>query len=133
MLTAVLLLAAGLAAADDKELKPFVFGRKAPDPVPAAAFDKVRDGMTLREVVDLLGPGYIPNLSGTGNLRWTCADGRALTASHATDPGAALTAAGGGTKRNPWMGMGNKAANDRVPPPQAAPPYTDAEAAAFAE
>src|SRR4051794_6390489 len=112
MLTAVLLLAAGLAAADDKEFTPFVFGPKAPDPAPAAAFDKVRDGMTLKEVVDLLGPGHVPTLSGIGNLRWKCADGRELTVSHATDPNAVPTAAGPGTERNPWVRMRDKAGGD---------------------
>jgi hypothetical protein len=91
MLFAVLFLAAALADGTDKSFKSFVLGGEPPEPAPAAVFDQVRDGMTLRELVHLLGPGYIPQLSGTGTMVWWCADGRTLRVGYATDPKTELT------------------------------------------
>ena len=130
MPTPTLLLAAVLFAADDKDFQPFVFGGKAPDPVSAGTFDRVRDGMTLRELAAVVGPGYVPELSGTGHIRWTCEDGRTLTASHVKDPNAVLTAKGKGTEQDPWIKMRDK--NGKVVEMPAKPkPYTDEEAGAF--
>jgi hypothetical protein len=91
MLFAALFLAATLADRADKDFKPFVFGGEPPEPAPAAMFDRVRDGMTLRELVNLLGPGHIPQLSGTGTMVWWCVDGRTLRVGYATDPKTELT------------------------------------------
>ena len=100
MLFAALFLAAALADRADKDFKPFVFGGEPPEPAPAAMFDQVRDGMTLRELVNLLGPGYIPQFSGTGTMVWSCVDGRTLRVGHATDPKTELaTQATAGRKR----------------------------------
>jgi hypothetical protein len=49
--------------------------------VPAKAFDAVRSGMTLGELVDVVGVGNVPNgpyYSGMNTIRWACEDGRAL-------------------------------------------------------
>ncbi|AMV24198.1 hypothetical protein VT84_07360 [Gemmata sp. SH-PL17] len=132
MLTAFILIA-GLSGAGDKEFRPFVSGDMAPDPAPAAAFDKVRDGLTLKEAVALLGPGYVPKTSGTGHLRWTCTDGRELTASHVTNPNAVLRTTGKGTKDEPWLKMRGKDGKELALPGRGDPLYTDEEAAVFAE
>ena len=45
-------------------------------------FDQVRSGMTLGEVVGILGPGRIPGgpyHSGCGVIQWACEDGRQLS------------------------------------------------------
>ena len=54
----------------------------APREVEPLAFDRVRSGMALGELVAVLGPGGIPGgpyHSGCGIIRWTCADGRELS------------------------------------------------------
>ncbi len=48
--------------------------------IASAAFDKVRSGMTLGELTDLLGRGWVcVQYSGTGTIRWKCEDGRELS------------------------------------------------------
>lgn len=46
--------------------------------VKPAALDKIRSGMTLGQVVELLGKGWIPPNSGAGIITWGCTDGRNL-------------------------------------------------------
>lgn len=41
-------------------------------------FDQLKEGMTLREIVTLLGPGSQDKLSGIGFVCWRCKDGRSL-------------------------------------------------------
>ena len=41
-------------------------------------FDKLKEGMTLREIVTLLGPGSQSKIEGVGFIRWRCSDGRTL-------------------------------------------------------
>jgi hypothetical protein len=51
-----------------------------PRQVTAKAFDEVRSGMTLGELTDILGRGWVNvQYSGTGIIRWECADGRELS------------------------------------------------------
>lgn len=52
----------------------------------AADFDKIRDGMTAREMVSLLGPGTMDRRSGVGFLCWFCEDGRILQVLPQFDP-----------------------------------------------
>jgi len=49
-----------------------------PRKVKPAALDKIRSGMTLGQVVELLGKGWVPPNSGTGIIAWGCTDGRIL-------------------------------------------------------
>jgi len=52
----------------------------SPRLVTPEAFDKVRSGMTLGELTDVVGRGWLSlQYSGTGAIRWECADGRQLT------------------------------------------------------
>jgi hypothetical protein len=52
----------------------------SPRSVTAEAFDQVRSGMTLGELTELLGRGRLSfQYSGTGTIRWECADGRQLS------------------------------------------------------
>lgn len=44
----------------------------------AESFDKLKVGMTLKEIVTLLGPGSQDRLSGIGFICWRCEDGRIL-------------------------------------------------------
>jgi hypothetical protein len=43
-------------------------------------FDKVRSGMTMGELVDLLGPIWLPSLGAMDSILWRCEDGRDLRA-----------------------------------------------------
>ena len=42
------------------------------------SFDKLEEGMTLREIVSLLGAGSQNKLEGVGFISWRCVDGRVL-------------------------------------------------------
>ncbi|GAA5119184.1 hypothetical protein JIN84_22045 [Luteolibacter yonseiensis] len=42
------------------------------------SFDQIKEGMTFREIVSLLGPGVQDSLSGVGMIFWGCKDGRVL-------------------------------------------------------
>lgn len=42
------------------------------------SFDKLKEGMTLREIVSLLGPGSQNKFAGVANICWRCEDGRVL-------------------------------------------------------
>jgi len=44
-----------------------------------ASFDKVWLGMTLDQLVSLLGPGTVSSFSGTASASWKCEDGRILS------------------------------------------------------
>ena len=44
----------------------------------AEVFDELKKGMTLREIVTLLGPGSQNKFEGIGFLCWRCEDGRIL-------------------------------------------------------
>jgi hypothetical protein len=51
----------------------------SPPKVAKELFDRIHSGMTLRELTDLLGRGWIFALySGCGIITWTCEDGREL-------------------------------------------------------
>jgi hypothetical protein len=48
--------------------------------VTADAFNRVRSGMTLGELVEVLGRGWVcTQYSGTGTINWKCEDGRELS------------------------------------------------------
>jgi hypothetical protein len=42
------------------------------------SFDKLKEGMTLKEIVSLLGPGSQNKFAGVGFISWRCEDGRIL-------------------------------------------------------
>lgn len=50
----------------------------SPPMVPTDVFYRIQSGMTLRELVDLLGPGWMTRYEGVGIITWTCQDGRQL-------------------------------------------------------
>lgn len=50
----------------------------SPPMVPTDVFYRIQSGMTLRELVDLLGPGWMTPYEGVGIITWTCQDGRYL-------------------------------------------------------
>lgn len=129
-MTALLLSVVLFAAAGDKELKLFQLGGRPAAPAPASEFDKLRAGMTLREIVHILGPGYVPEFSGTGIITWTCADGRVLSVMHCTNPNAVPAPDGKDNEDSPRLMLRDKNGKDVPPPPKG---YTDDEAAKFAE
>ena len=57
---------------------PYEVSSEMPRRVEPAALDTIRSGMTLGQVVELLGKGWIPPNSGTGTITWGCTDGRNL-------------------------------------------------------
>ena len=57
---------------------PYEVSSEMPRKVEPAALDKILSGMTLGQVVDLLGKGWLPPNSGTGTITWGCTDGRNL-------------------------------------------------------
>jgi hypothetical protein len=57
---------------------PYEVSSEMPREVKPAALDKIRSGMTLGQVVELLGKGWIPPNSGAGIITWGCTDGRNL-------------------------------------------------------
>jgi hypothetical protein len=57
---------------------PYEVSSEMPRKVKPAALDKIRSGMTLGQVVELLGKGWVPPNSGTGTITWGCTDGRNL-------------------------------------------------------
>ena len=57
---------------------PYDVSSEMPRKVKPAALDKIRSGMTLGQVVELLGKGWVPPNSGTGIITWGCTDGRNL-------------------------------------------------------
>jgi hypothetical protein len=72
------------------------------------AFDRIRSGMTLGELVAVLGPGRIPGgpyFSGCGIILWTCEDGRELSVwpvTHGRDEVIRVDGGSGGVGRM-WM------------------------------
>lgn len=50
-----------------------------PRKVPADRFDKVRKGMTLGDLVDLLGKAWMHPKSSIQDIHWGCVDGRVLS------------------------------------------------------
>src|ERR1700726_3361665 len=56
--------------------------RTPPRKVNGKQFDQIHSGLTLRELVTLLGRGWMPGHGeyeeGCGIIRWTCEDGREL-------------------------------------------------------
>ena len=57
---------------------PYEVSPQMPRKVKPVALDKTRSGMTLGQVVELLGKGWVPPNSGTGIITWGCTDGRNL-------------------------------------------------------
>jgi hypothetical protein len=57
---------------------PYEVSSEMPRKVKPAALDKIRSGMTLGQVVELLGKGWVPPNSGAGVISWGCTDGRNL-------------------------------------------------------
>ena len=51
------------------------YGGKTQDP---ERFDKLKEGMTLRKIASLLGPGSQNKFEGIGFITWRCKDGRVL-------------------------------------------------------
>src|SRR3989304_9371367 len=49
---------------------PYGVSSEMPRKVKPAALDKIRSGMTLGQVVELLGKGWVPPNSGTGIITW---------------------------------------------------------------
>ena len=47
-------------------------------PVQSKTFDGIKPGLTLEEMVTMLGPGYQPITEGVGLIYWDCEDGRTL-------------------------------------------------------
>jgi len=41
-------------------------------------FDKIKPGLTLRQIIKILGPGHMYPFSGVGGIYWTCKDGRGV-------------------------------------------------------
>lgn len=71
-------------------------------PRPAAKKALVRDGMTMLQLVQALGPGWCPRDNGIGILRWAFADGSCLR-SRAYGPEVVLTFDGrAGTGQMTW-------------------------------
>jgi len=78
MLLAV--LSASAAGATDKlTVKLFIESPTAPAPLPAEKSELVKDGITLKSLVDALGPGWIKPNDGVGIIRWVFTDGRVLS------------------------------------------------------
>jgi len=50
----------------------------SPPMVPTDVFYRIQSGMSLRGLVDLLGPGWMTRYEGFGTITWTCQDGRRL-------------------------------------------------------
>jgi hypothetical protein len=71
-----------IAHSGEEEWRPYddlPFGSPARR-VTAEAFDQVRSGMTLAELVRLLGRGWMcEQYEGCGIIRWACQDGRELS------------------------------------------------------
>lgn len=57
---------------------PYETSPEMPRKVKPKVLNKIRSGMTLAQVVDLLGKGWVPPGSGTGIVTWGCTDGRNL-------------------------------------------------------
>jgi len=76
----LLCVAAGEAQQVGKppDWSPYEVSSEMPRKVKPAALDKIRSGMTLGQVVELLGKGWVPPNSGTGIITWGCTDGRNL-------------------------------------------------------
>lgn len=43
--------------------------------LPAELRNKINDGMTIMEIVDVIGPGWVSQLSGIGSIAWVFNDG----------------------------------------------------------
>ena len=51
---------------------------RSKESVKAELFDRIEPGLTLGEIIALLGPGYQPMWAGVGLVHWDCEDGRKL-------------------------------------------------------
>ena len=49
-----------------------------PKTISKESFDKIKPGLTLMQIIDILGPGYTHPLSSVGFINWRCKDGRVL-------------------------------------------------------
>jgi hypothetical protein len=85
-------------------------------------FDRIHSGMTLRELTDLLGRGWMSQYQGCGIITWTCGDGRQLQVWPTTSRSEEIIEAGprqlGGTggRGRMWMTRPGRAAASRTFP-----------------
>ena len=78
-LALLLCVAAGEAqVGTPADWSPYEVSSEMPRKVKPAALYKIRSDMTLGQVVELLGKGWVPPNSGTGTITWGCTDGRNL-------------------------------------------------------
>jgi hypothetical protein len=75
----MLALAWGAEPTTQAAFRPFIVSEVPPAPLDPAKLDRIKDGMTLGQIVDDLGPGWISPLSGVGIITWSFTDGRRLS------------------------------------------------------
>ncbi|MGC3988657.1 MAG: hypothetical protein QM796_03015 [Chthoniobacteraceae bacterium] len=80
LLASVLMMGASavMRAGESFSKELFVVSDSSPVPMPAAKANAVKSGLSLKQLVELLGPGWMPRFSGTGIVAWSFADGREL-------------------------------------------------------
>lgn len=63
---------------NQSKIKPFIVSNTRPKDIPIAKGGSVEDSMTLQEILDLLGPGWVSPNEGVGIIKYFFDDGRIL-------------------------------------------------------
>ncbi len=59
----------------DKDINGIAVVRRSRRTLSAELRENIQDGMTISEIVDILGPGWCSQYSGCGNIQWFFDDG----------------------------------------------------------
>jgi hypothetical protein len=74
------------------KFEPYIAGDSPPAVLKAVKKNRIRDGMTLGQIVKVLGPGWISPLESAGVITWVFDDGSELRAwPEEYDKGSVLT------------------------------------------
>jgi hypothetical protein len=68
----------GIVRADTDKSSYFIVSYSRPKPLNSSKESLIKDGMTLKMIVDNLGPGWMAPNEGVGVIQWFFDDGRAL-------------------------------------------------------
>jgi hypothetical protein len=63
---------------DNDQFTPFIVSNLRPKPLNSEKAKMIKEGMTLKELVAALGPGWMSPYEGVGTFAWFFTDGRQL-------------------------------------------------------
>ena len=98
------LLLVSVGHADVDKVSYFVVSELRPKPIDSTREGQIKDGMTLKQVVATLGPGWMSPNEGVGFIQWFFNDGNALVIKPRWNDDEVVTYTGqSGTTRMRWV------------------------------